>query len=332
MVSFNPENQAAYLPWLARVKMLSAVSSDESRNAAMLGAPLTVRMMIEKGAPDVMVTADADYSSAVRAFVSTLGTSSVFFRMAQDNAMIRTPLRTRIGLIAADATAWIVGEGSPVPLSRLELSTSVLEPVRCAALIVATKELLRTVTASGQQVFNFHLKLSLSAVVDDYFLQLLVDGTDTPTIASSGDTSDDVMADMRALLLALPRSSLTLYLAVAPDVAKRASTFPALFPAMSATGGEMVNLPAVVSASVAAGTILLIDARAIGADTDTIELKTSNEANIEMLDDQNVASTINLFESNSSALMATAHFGVEKLRPDACAVLESVNWGGDVTA
>jgi hypothetical protein len=46
-----PENQAAYIGWLARIKMLSPVSADEIRNAEILGAPLTVRGMIEKGAP-----------------------------------------------------------------------------------------------------------------------------------------------------------------------------------------------------------------------------------------------------------------------------------------
>src|SRR3954447_14804546 len=55
------------------------------------------------------------------------------------------------------------------------------------------------------------------------------------------------------------------------------------FPAMSASGGEIVNLSAIVSPPSTPASIL-IDAAAIAGDTETIEIRTSDQTNIEMLD------------------------------------------------
>ena len=133
----------------------------------------------------------------------------------------------------------------------------------------------------------------------------------------------------------------SLYFVVSPDVAKAASTLMTsdgldAFPAMSAQGGEMANLPAIVSATLPAGTIYLIDAAGLGGEAESIDVKLSGQATIEMADNPaQDASTatgqnlVSLFQTNSIGLMATCYFGIRRLRDDAVAVLTDVEWGVD---
>ena len=127
-----------------------------------------------------------------------------------------------------------------------------------------------------------------------------------------------------------------LYWIAAPDVAKMASILdPDVFPAMSASGGEIANLPAVVSSGVPDGSLYLIDGSGIAADGGAVTVSASSQADI-LMDTQpsmdattpTPASMVSMFQSNSTALKADAWFGVQVLRDDAVAVIEGISWGG----
>ena len=101
-----------------------------------------------------------------------------------------------------------------------------------------------------------------------------------------------------------------------------------LFPGMTPLGGEMLGLPALVSRAVpnvggspATDSLLLIDAAQIAADAAQIEIDMSNQAALAMDSAPGMnalvgtgASTVSLFQSNCTALMAKVWFGAARLR------------------
>jgi hypothetical protein len=264
------------------------------RWAEMNRAPERALRILKSGAIPAGTTSDADwagnamgdYNASILAFFESLRTTSVFFRLVADNALRRVPLRQRVGIVSGSAAGWIVGEGKPVPLSKLTLKNGVLEPVRAAAQIVLTDELWRNVSTAGQLVVGRELKQSLGDAVDRTFVDLIVDpSTDGSAVFdSSGPDTEDVYADLRRALFAVGSGSgSALYWIAGTNVAKRASCLgPAVFEAMSPLGGELVNLPCLASSAIDADTLYLLDASRIAADAATIELRASSQASIEM--------------------------------------------------
>ena len=104
---------------------------------------------------------------------------------------------------------------------------------------------------------------------------------------------------------------------------------------MSASGGEMLNLPCLVSSAVDEGSLYLIDASRIAADVAAVELRASTHASIEMEsspeqdattgDDEELAS---MFQVGATALMATTLFGAEPTASDVVSVVTGIEWGG----
>jgi len=220
----------------------------------------------------------------------------------------------------------------------VSLANHHLETVRAASLMVATRELVENITPAGQMLFNKLLTEAVSKVVDAKFLDLML-STGVAQLEASGSSEDHVEFDLRRLLLAVNGSSAARYYFVCGvDAAKRAASFPKTFPAMSASGGEMLNTTALVSSGIDPDTIALIDASGIAADLDTIELKASEQASIEMRDNPAQDATtgaasnnlVSMFQSNTVALMSTVLFGAEALRDDAIATLSNIQWGDEV--
>lgn len=336
-------NPTGALAWFARARCAMKAVGDDIRWAEAAGAPSSVLRMLQKTGVGAGSTADSewggslDYINAQNAFIEAAQTTSVFFRLLADGAFLKMPLRTRIGVTTANASGFIVGQGKPAPLQRLRIANHFLEPIKAAALIVVTDELVRNVTPAGQALFNTLLKQAVSKVVDAQFFAKITNGS-TPIIESVGTDGDAMLDDLRALLSAVAiGEGARLYFVVAEDVAKAASTFPLTFPEMSAMGGSMLGLPALVSSTLDGGTITLINAAAIAANSDGIEINTSRETNIEMSDaptSDGVAgagtSSVSMFQSDSAALLCVASFACERVRDDAVAELRGVSWGGEV--
>ena len=345
----RPESPGANFPWLARAVALKAKAAvgDVEIWAAANRAPERVQRILKSGAIPAGTTSDADwagnamgdYNASIIAFFESLRTTSVFFRLLADNALRRVPLRQRVGIISGGSTGWIIGEGEAARLSKMTLRNGVLEPVRAAAMTILTDELWRNVSTSGQLSLVRELKGSVALVVDAKFLELIFDSsTDgSLTIGSAGADNDDVLTDLRSALLAVGSSSNSaLYWVASVDVAKRASALgPALMPAMSASGGEILNLPCLVSSAVDEGSLYLIDASRIAADAATIELRASTHASVAMESspDQDSATgddelLTSLWQVGATALMATTLFGAEPTSADCVAVVTGIEWGG----
>ena len=108
-----------------------------------------------------------------------------------------------VGVTTANGTGYVVGEGLPVPLSRIELAKQMLEPVTAAALIVVSDALMNNLTSPGQMFFSSILQAALGNVVDEKFFEIIDAGTDATVFTSSGDTADDILTDLRTALNAV---------------------------------------------------------------------------------------------------------------------------------
>lgn len=200
-------------------------------------------------------------------------------------------------------------------------------------MLVVSDELLRNISSAGQMALNAALKSAVSDAVDAGFLAAIVGTTSLP---SSGPTAVDAKADLRAALMAVSTAgSAKLYWLCGANVAKRASTLATTdgadaFVAMSAMGGELANLPAIVSSGILADLLVLIDASGIAADGGPINVSASIEADVMMNDAplaDSAAVMTSLFQRNLTALRAGAWFAAQPLRDDCVAVIEGIAWG-----
>ncbi len=227
------------------------------------------------------------------------------------------------------------------PVSRVTFANVQLPALKASSpAIPVTNELLRDVSAAGEQYFNRLVAGAASEAVDTAFVDMIID-TSSPSNPSSGVTAVDAKHDLQVALLSVNSiGSARLYWICAVDVAKRASTLTDAigldaFPAMSATGGEMANLPALVSSGVPAGSLFLIDASGIAADGGPITTRHSQHTSLEMSDTPThdavtptAASLVSMFQTNSTAFIANAVFGAQVLRNDAVAEITGIAWGG----
>lgn len=300
-----------------------------------------VPWLIANGAPERVVkspigggsTTDSalgPYGISLGAWSDTARNRSAFYRLLADGAFVRMPFYTPIGMVVATASGAAVAEGAATPIGKVKLATMQLLPQKAVALIVCTAEMLRNVSAAGQTLFSRELLGAVSDAVDGAFFSQLVD-TASPAIGSSSP-----LVDVRAALSAVnsvgtPR----LYWVSSVDVAKWGSTLatnaPA-FAAVSPAGGELTNLPMLVSSGLASGTLALIDGSGIAADGLVPSVETSAETDIKMdsVPPMNAATPAattmtSMFATNSVALKATAVFGCEKLHANAVAVVHNIS-------
>jgi hypothetical protein len=332
---------SALLPWLARSLMIAKGNREDAYNfASARGAPTRVLNTLKAvGATSSGDWNGVDHDIIVGGFSESLRTRSVFFRMLSDGAFVRVGLRTRLGIVIASATAALKPGGSAIALSKLELRNQLLEPLSAASMFVATDEILADISSAGQQLFVKELRAAVSDETDRVFFDAITDSS-TPVVTSSGTSATAAKNDLRnALMQTNSLGTPALFWVCAVDVAKAASTLTTddgadAFPAMSATSGELANLPALVSSVVPYKSMYLIDGSGIAADMSDISVKTSGEANVQMTSPATGNSatptgalTTSLFQTNSSALRAVVTFGAERLHDNAVTQITGIDWG-----
>jgi hypothetical protein len=251
-------------------------------------------------------------------------------------------MNQRLALVVSAPSAASVEEGAGIPVSRAVLNNTRLTPFRASSLLVMTRELALDVSAPGQLLFTRELQAAIGAAADALFFAAMVgDDTATQAISSSGTSGGAAKHDLReALMVVNSIGTPKLFWVVSVDVAKAASVLSTpdgldVFPAMSVAGGELAALPAVVSAGIPSGTIYLIDGSNIAANAGTISVRPSGNADVLMdsapsMDSSTPtpAQVVSMFQTNSVAMRADVWIGAAKLRDNAIAVIENVNWGG----
>lgn len=273
------------------------------------------------------------YQSVAEGFIESLRSLSVFDRLLADGSMRRVPLRTRLAVSTLAATGAVVSEFQAVPLSRLAIAGPGLDRRKAQALVAITNEVLDGASSAGAALLARELRAGVAAATDAFFLTSLLTGA--PTIAGSASP----LADLGKLLDVVNTTGAGRpYLVVLPHVANRLATKATTtgeqaFPGVTPLGGELAGVPLLVSDQAPASDsnghkAVLIDAAAIVGDSDTIGVDTSEQAALQMSDapTNGAQPLISMFQSNSTALLATRLFGFELTRSTGIALLSDANW------
>jgi hypothetical protein len=278
------------------------------------------------------VGALAEYQNLVSAFLGSLAQTCAFDTMWP--AMRRVPLRTRTGVVTIAATAGVSGEFEQKLVSRLTLVGGVLDAVKAVGIIVLSGELAEAGGPDAAALFARELKTAVSAMTDTTFISLIAAGISaTP---SAGSTAANAWTDIKVAFGAVATDeSSRLYILVEPSTAKAWATLSSAgvrsFLEMTPQGGKVAGVPVLVSAGLAAGTIVVVDANAVAAASETLLLDSARHASVQLSnspDSPPTTATVltSLWQQNAVALRAERYFGAELLRSNGCAVISNVSY------
>lgn len=266
----------------------------------------------------------------------------------------RIPFNVHIKGQTSGGTGYWVGEGKPKPVTKFDFNDTYHGFYKVAAIAVLTEELIRFSNPSAERLVRDALGGALVEKIDTSFVDPaagLVVGVSpasitngVASIASSGDTADDVRADIMALWADAIAANLPMTSAVyitTPSIALALSLMVTTlgqpeFPGISMRGGTLLGVPVIVSNHVDAGTFILAFASEIWlSDDGTATVDASREASIQMLDNPTndsvtptATTMVSMFQTDSVALRAHRFINWSKRRSTAVRWLHAVSWGG----
>lgn len=271
------------------------------------------------------------------------GAIAEFFALVRDRSLLgriaglrRVPLRTRLLTVTDGFNAAWVGEGQPVPVSSAAFEEGQLDPLKCSALTVVTQELLMSADPAAEGTIREDLVGAVAAAIDLTFINPTNAGTAGTSPASvaygapSVSATGDGFADIRLLIDALPdQADLQRAVLIGSANTFAAMHDPIFLPGLGVRGGEALGIPAIPSKA-AGDDLILIDPDGIAYGAETVDVRVSTQASIQMSDapTNNVttptATTLtSLWQTNAAAIMATASTNWEVARPSV-AVLDGV--------
>ncbi|RUJ65364.1 phage major capsid protein [Pseudomonas aeruginosa] len=298
-----------------------------------------------------------DETSVFADFVEYLRPQTILGRFGTNGipSLRRVPFRVPLIGQTSGGDGYWVGEGQAKPLTKFDFERKTLEPLKVANIAVATMEVIRDSSPAADGIIRDQLAAALRERLDIDFIdpaKAAVAGVSPASILngvagipSSGNTADDVRADIRALFNAFiaannaPTSGVWLMPATTA-LALSLMQNPlgqAEFPGISMTGGELFGLPVIVSEyipSASAGAVVaLVNASDIYlGDEGGVDLSMSTEASLQMdnaPDNPTTASAVlvSLWQRNLVGFRAERAINWARRRASAVAYLTGVNWG-----
>lgn len=300
-----------------------------------------------------------DETSVFADFVEFLRKQTILGRFGANGIpdLRRVPFRVPlIGQTSGGSGYW-VGEGKAKPMTKFDFERKTLEPLKVANIAVATMETLRDSSPSAETIIRDQLAAALRERMDIDFIDpakaasagvspaSITNGV--AAIPSTGDTADDVRADIKAVFgqFIADNNAPTSGVWVMPATTALSLSLmqnplgQAEFPGISMNGGVLFGLPVIVSEyvpTVSGGAyVVLVNASDIYlADEGGIAVDMSQEASLEMSDapantsdTPTAAQLVSLWQTNSVGFRAERTINFLKRRAQAVAVLSGVNWG-----
>ena len=313
---------------LARCLMLGRGNLEDTRREAG-GASARVRAILAKADPGSVGGIGSpswggelsDYALVAESFISSLRNVGVFDRVAAD--AVQLPMKSRVAVAASATTGDGVSEAEPKIVTQLELANGQLDVMKCAATVVVTAELLRLGGENAMRLMMNELRSATVAATDSQFIFGL-DAMTSSAIASTGD----VLADLRAMMLAVKSGSASrFFLVVTPDDAKVVATLSGThggtaFSSMTPQGGVIAGVNVMTSDHVAPGAALFLDAAQLAVSVGTVALSASTQATVTMSE----TDLTSLWQRNMTGLRGERFFSFEPLRATATAALTGVDW------
>lgn len=285
-------------------------------------------------------------------FIELLRPATILGRIP---GLTNVPFNVRMGGQDQGSTAYWVGQGKPVPVSKLNTLEVTLGIAKAAGMVVLTEELVRSSDPSAEMLVRNDLRDSIAQFLDVQFVDpnyaavtnvspgSITNGV-TP-LTPTGTDSAALRKDLQTLIDNFTQNNLDVSRAVwimSPTRAMAISMMlnslgQPVFPTMSMQGGTLLGLPVVVSLSAniagspASGDmIILVNAPEIlFADDGGVTIDASREASIQMLDNptndssgSTAATTmVSMFQTNSVAIKAVRFINWKKRRSTAVAFI-----------
>lgn len=287
-------------------------------------------------------------------FIELLRPQTILGKMT---GLTRVPFNVRMSGQDSGSSAYWVGQGAPVPVSKLNTLEVTLGIAKAAGLVVLTEELVRSSSPSAEMLVRNDLMKSISTFLDVQFIApdyaasanvspaSITNGV-TPT-AATGTTAATLRTDIQTLMAGFITSNVDpsgFVLIMTPATALAIglmlnSLGNPVFPNMSMSGGNLMGIPVIVSNSaMQVGSpvtgegrmIVLVNAPDIlMADDGQITIDASREASIQMLDNptnNSVAGTpttmVSMFQTNAVAIKAVRFINWAKRRSTAVAYIK----------
>jgi HK97 family phage major capsid protein len=264
---------------------------------------------------------DPTFGTLAAGFVESLRRIGTFDAMYP--GMRKFDLRVGIAISSNSIAADRVAEGAPTPVTHLALTHLVPKERKVAAIVVASKELLKVAPLVAESLLSAELKASIVSGTDKDFLATIIAAT-TPT-AASGTTAAAVLADLKSMLATMTINATSkLFLVVRPEAAASlavmaGSSTEFAFPQMTPTGGAIAGMTVLVSDQLPSGTAVLADATAITAYSGTITIDASENVTIQLNDTPDNPSTAatlmqSMWQRDSTAIKADRWLAYDVLR------------------
>lgn len=304
----------------ARRLMYRAATSASARQIELLehDSPL-----IQKAAAAVLLGDwdSADVQTLLRAFIASITERSLLDSLSL--YALTLPGHYRVATVATGFTADTTAEGFPKAVKRPTLDAVAGAPVKASALTILSDAVARL--PEGEAVFRRELESAVTRAINDSVVQQVMDalGSPTPTVATPGGT--DALANLRALVAALPATDgivVAAPSAIVADLALRAEAAEGF----TIRGGEFrPGLSIVATDTDALDTMLAIAASLVAIVDHGLRFQSARHATVEISDAPGTpnASTVmtSLWQQNLVGLLVERSYEL-RVPANAVAVLE----------
>jgi HK97 family phage major capsid protein/HK97 family phage prohead protease len=300
-----------------------------------------------------------DYQNFAGDFVEYLRPRTILGQFGTGGipSLNRIPFNVRIAGQTTGGQAYWVGEGAPKPLTAFDFNDTELRWNKIATIAVLTNELIRFSDPSAERLVRDGLAAAVIERADIDFVdpaKAAVANVSPASITngiagitSSGNTAEDIRADVAALWAPFiaarnaPRNAVYLMdstTALALSMMQN-PLGQSEFPGLTLNGGTFMGVPVIVSdylpVDSGGGMVVLLNASDIWlADDGQVTIDASREASLQMLDNPtNNSATgtpttmVSMFQTNSTAFLAERFINWQRRRASAVSYLTDVNWG-----
>jgi HK97 family phage major capsid protein/HK97 family phage prohead protease len=289
-------------------------------------------------------------------FVELLRPQTILGKMP---GLTRVPFNVRMAGQDSGSTGYWVGQGKPIPVSKLNTLEVTLGIAKAAGLVVLSEELVRSSEPSAELLVRNDLIKTIATFTDVQFVDPNVAAVAnvSPASITNGVTAvvptgttlaalrTDVQTLFRTFITANDDPSSCVWI-MDPTMALTFSLMQnalgqAEHPDITMNGGTFFGLPVVVSNSAnipgspdSGHMVILAKASDIlFADEGAVEIDASREASVQMLDNPTNASSdgtpttmVSMFQTNSVAIRAVRFINWKKRRSTAVAYIKEAQY------
>ena len=331
------EQLSAYTDFAkAALAIMSARLLPEAvQNAKAAGFNAKVCDVLHKAATGAVTTEGSGISGylgpLLPAFMAQVASAGVFDAIAA--SALQLPLHIGRVVIASSAASDSVAEGAAKPIRSLTLLPSDFAPTKIVSAVVLSEELVTGMGSEGVRALASELRRAVATGADTAFLAALTGNSAEAMGADSLDGFSDDLAELMRLVDAGATSRL--FLIVTPSIGKQLAAKGLTSGLnLSWNGGTVAGVEMRVSDAQDAGRVTLVAADGLAIAQTPLELRSSNQAAVEMSTTPSQNSTsptavsmISTFQTGTRALLAEREIGIKAIRPNSYAHLTGVALG-----